>query len=375
MNTKKLVFLIDFDNCLFDAEKFKEEIANKFERITKKRILSLEFWKVYEEVKKKVGYADIDLISKTLTQKYDFLNEKQVKLCFYNQNFKSNNIKGSQHLISNLKKIGKVLIYSLGHPDYQKVKIKKSGFERIIGKQHVFIVQDKINGFKKLLNKYKSFTPVIIDDRVDMLKKARSANLDSILIWHIYGTYAKNNKLNDNFVDFKSEFLDEIDQYINFYVGRIKTPKKIFSIVQITNFRNKYVSDIINQAKIDTEVKKYTHDSKRFKNINSFKKWFSKRKQLYGLISPDNNLEGIVWYSKSSNIINRLKLPEYTFAIRIYKNARGLGLAHRFFELTNSHKKLWLAVNVKNKIAIHLYKKIGFKELATQDEELIMQLI
>lgn len=285
-----------------------------------------------------------------------------------------NVIKNSIKLVKSLQKIGDVYIYSLGHPDYQKVKINKSGFEKIVGINNIIITQDKINGLKNILNKFNNDKVFIIDDRIEILEATKSYNHEIVTIWYKYGAYSKNKSILNNNINFIGNNIKEIQAYINNFINLISSLDN-FSILKVNKILNKEIQQIIKYTKSDSLVKKFTHDSTRFKNKKSILTWFKKGKYMYKIINNRDKLLGIIWFSKTN------EKPNFTFAIRIYKIARGLGLSQKFFNIAYDNfikisktKKLWLAVNTKNKVAIHLYKKLGFIEKYIEKNELIMIL-
>ena len=87
------------------------------------------------------------------------------------------------------------------------------------------------------------------------------------------------------------------------------------------------INQLIYYSNNDTEVLKFTHDSKRFRNINSFNKWFNNHIEIYVLTNNTNNLLGIIWIKLKENDLSKFK---HTFAIRIYKPLRGRGYSYKF---------------------------------------------
>ena len=74
----------------------------------------------------------------------------------------------------------------------------------------------------------------------------------------------------------------------------------------------------------------------------------------------------------------------FTFAIRIYGSARGLGLSQKFMktafaDLLQNQKDsqitgFWLETSNENSAAIHIYEKFGFKKNNLIDDKQIMFL-
>lgn len=176
------------------------------------------------------------------------------------------------------------------------------------------------------------------------------------------------------------------ENFIEGYIEKININNAVFSVIKPRVINSKYINQIVKFSKHDSLIKKFTHDFERFKDKYSFNRWYKKGKILYLLINHKTKLLGIIWFGKSSNNTVKEKLPFFTFAIRIYKPARGLGLSEKFFNITHNdllstlklskskYNGLWLSTNCENLIAIHLYKKLGFKKFKKTNNELIMIL-
>jgi len=170
------------------------------------------------------------------------------------------------------------------------------------------------------------------------------------------------------------------------YIGKININNDTFFVTKPNTINSKCVSQIIEFSKRDALIKKYTHDFVRFKDKYSFNRWHKKNKIIYLLTNKKSKLMGIIWFGKSSKNVFNKKLPRLTFAIRIYKQARGLGLSEKFFNIAHNdllntikisrlkYNGLWLRTISENKIAIHLYDKLGFKNFQKMKNELIMIL-
>jgi GNAT superfamily N-acetyltransferase len=127
----------------------------------------------------------------------------------------------------------------------------------------------------------------------------------------------------------------------------------------------------------------------RFLNIESLNSWQSQGREVYAL-TGGTRLAGVVWYGEKPMPVDigTPRLPNHTFAIRIYKPYVGKGLAeplmrdslkdylHLIAERGQAEdfKGIWLSTKRDNENARHLYKNFGYKEVVFSGEEVIMVL-
>ena len=155
----------------------------------------------------------------------------------------------------------------------------------------------------------------------------------------------------------------------------------------VPGITSKQVTQLLKYSKTDSQVKKYTSDSSRFKNIESFKRWKKKGRVIYTLVDGSRNLLGIIWFGKekipAKKFILTIIKKEFriTFAIRIYSKIRSKGKAISFmnkaYELfTKSqefklikNKRIWLEVSIDNLPALKLYDKFGFVKVTYPDKK------
>lgn len=339
MSSKKRVFLVDVDNTLLNTESIKSHW---------RKDLGKDFDMAYQKSKSSSGFLDVDKLAKKL-----LIN----KSYFYETPFQKFLFPMALKILKSLRKTGQVYIFSLGDKSYQKTKIHLSGIEDVVGKKKVIIVQDKnlgvINTLKYFYDKgHKEIW--ILDDRTDILDSSRKSGIKTINVWVKYGNYKHTQPKDSSSVDFEAKDLNEAFNFMQNYVGIID------GCVVFRGINKNQIRQLVLKTNKDSEVKKFTHDSKRFKSERSFNLWLKNEKSIYTLTDKKGILLGLIWFAKE-----KFKNYKYTIAIRTYPPIRGKGFATRFMKLAIKdfdQKSIWLKASMKNYRAISLYKKIGFKE-------------
>lgn len=146
------------------------------------------------------------------------------------------------------------------------------------------------------------------------------------------------------------------------------------------------LEELINYSNTDGELKLTTSDAKRFKDKSAFEIWLRKGRKIYTMTNPEGKLLGIIWYGKKPVPKDKAYITSFdhgiygiTFAIRIYGNARGKGLAKEFIiyawklykatkdYLESNAKGIWLEVKEDNLRAIGSYGRFGFTKVSSPD--------
>jgi len=139
-------------------------------------------------------------------------------------------------------------------------------------------------------------------------------------------------------------------------------------------------AQIIVFAKTDSIVAEQTSDAHRFENKETAQSWLQKNNKKFYTLHKTNDhiLAGIIWFEPLTipdQFINDYPDCRWTFAIRIYKNARGEGLSIPFmktcfadFWQKNPNKTVWLSTRINNSIPQHIYEKFGFKQIGINQE-------
>jgi len=148
------------------------------------------------------------------------------------------------------------------------------------------------------------------------------------------------------------------------------------------------ITQLIKYTNTDSLILETTKDLERFKNKAIFDNWLKKNRKIYTFVDNSGNLLGIIWFGtklmpKNIHFTQSLNTSHYsiTFAIRLYENARGKNLSHKFIKLAweiysnskeyleSNAKGIWLETNINNFAAVSAYKKVGFKLVSKPGEK------
>ncbi len=146
------------------------------------------------------------------------------------------------------------------------------------------------------------------------------------------------------------------------------------------------IQELIKFSNTDELILKTTNDSVRFKNEKAVKDWMKKDRKIFTLTNSTEKLLGIIWFGiealPRNKIFTEKVNPEnyvFTFAIRLYDEARGKGNAGPFLNegmkrfkktvefKTSKSKGFWLETFLKNERAIKTYSSFGFKKISNED--------
>lgn len=140
----------------------------------------------------------------------------------------------------------------------------------------------------------------------------------------------------------------------------------------------KQIEELIDYSNNDELIAKFTQDSERFANRDAYNSWRSKGRSIYVFESDEGSLAGLIWFGKEKCPIDLYQDCENTFAIRLYGDFRGKGLAGKMVEAAitdyfdsgiGEEVGVWLKVSEDNMAARRLYESFGFERVSEPDEE------
>ena len=123
-----------------------------------------------------------------------------------------------------------------------------------------------------------------------------------------------------------------------------------------------------------------TESSNNFKQIPITKDSIEKYKKQYKALSHirlNNNTNGVILVDKEDNVVGVINTEKkddgvWIQGFQIFGKYKGTGLSNYFLKIaTNKYKATKLGVRATNDIAIHIYKKFGFKEYDRPNKDTI----
>lgn len=129
-----------------------------------------------------------------------------------------------KNILENLNNKFTLGILSQGEKEFQIRKLHETGIFNLFDKDHIFITPDKHGELEGILKNLKIEKTVFIEDKLEILKKAKNLNPAMITIWVKNGPYAQNTK--DAFSpDFSVETISKLpDVFDKLFTGIVETP-------------------------------------------------------------------------------------------------------------------------------------------------------
>jgi len=173
------VFLVDFDNTLFDNDHFERDFKNYLDAAIGRTCQEL-YWTIFENIRQELGYADY----LGAIQQYRFLTISEDNLLdiasyVLDYPFKEHLYPDAIKVIHYLNTLGTTVIVSDGDIVFQPHKIKASGiWDEVDGR--VLIYVHKEHKLEDIQKKYPADFYMMVDDKPRILH-AMKGNLQSKL--------------------------------------------------------------------------------------------------------------------------------------------------------------------------------------------------
>jgi hypothetical protein len=153
-------------------------------------------------MKKPTILFDIDY---TLFNTYLFKKSKLTRFLLY---------KEVTDVLCRLSEIATLGIFSEGEEDFQLRKLEMTGVKDYFPREHTFIVSDKSFLIKDILAKYEHGPLFLVDDKLNILQKAKEENSEIFCFWVRRGFYARRTEIEDFLPDKHSPNLSVLPKFV-----------------------------------------------------------------------------------------------------------------------------------------------------------------
>lgn len=104
------------------------------------------------------------------------------------------------HVLTTLSDKCKMGILSEGELQFQTEKLQRTDILHFFDTEYIHIVDNKIERMPDILKKYTNdYQLIIVDDRLEILQKAKTEDISIYVLWVKRGTYALNQPSLDDF--------------------------------------------------------------------------------------------------------------------------------------------------------------------------------
>lgn len=97
-------------------------------------------------------------------------------------------------VLTELAGLASLGIFSKGETEFQKTKLKKTGIQRLFREENTHIFDDKDINLIKIIDKYRDFKIILVDDKLEILHSAKKHKPQVFTVWVKRGPYAKMQK-------------------------------------------------------------------------------------------------------------------------------------------------------------------------------------
>ncbi len=195
---KKLVFLFDVDNTLLDNDgvvgDLRKHLGNEVGRPRANR-----YWKIFEQLREELGYADYLGALQRYRRKYPH-DAHLLKVAHFliDYPFAKRLFRDSLKVLQHAKRWGQVFLLSDGDVVFQPHKIERSGLLKAVG-ERVLLYVHKQDELRDVQRRCHGDHYVVIDDKLHILtaiKKIWRRRVTTVFVRQ--GHYAHDRKILDS---------------------------------------------------------------------------------------------------------------------------------------------------------------------------------
>src|ERR1043165_8569276 len=170
----RAVFLFDVDNTLLDNDRILEDVKKFLAReVGQQR--SQSYWKIFEELRTELGYADYLGALQSYRSEYPHdVHLLAVSRFLINYPFANRLFPASLDVIEYAKKFAQVTLLSDGDVVFQPRKVERSGLDDAV-EGHVMIYVHKERELKDVQRRYPAKHYVMVDDKLHILTAIKRA--------------------------------------------------------------------------------------------------------------------------------------------------------------------------------------------------------
>lgn len=172
MMNHEVVFLIDVDNTLFDADWVTVDLG-RFLEMKIGRVRQQRYWSLFKQLRDELGYADY--LGALQRYRIEYLHDPHLLMVSHfllNYPFSTRLFPNALDVIAHTKEHGPVVLVSDGDAVFQPHKIERAGlFDAVDG--HVLIYVHKERELDDIEERYPAAHYVLVDDKLRILSAAK----------------------------------------------------------------------------------------------------------------------------------------------------------------------------------------------------------
>jgi FMN phosphatase YigB (HAD superfamily) len=186
-----VVFLVDVDNTLLDNDAVAAALTRELDTAMG-TTLRERYWKLFEDIRKEVGYADyIGALQRLRAEDPRNAGLLSVSGFLVNYPFAERLFPGALELIASWSRFGPVVIFSDGDIVFQPLKIERSGLLAAV-ERRVLVYTHKEHELDDVELRYPAEHYVLADDKVRILTSVKASWGDRVTtVFPVQGHYAR----------------------------------------------------------------------------------------------------------------------------------------------------------------------------------------